>query len=116
MSYCDLEPATFYVVKEVVSRKAHRCCECRGPIRKGELYVNARMGFDGTAETFKQHLVCANACRYARDNMLEDCLPYGGLKDWWYEDGHDAGDKKDPTQAAMRKHFADALRASRRKP
>jgi hypothetical protein len=115
MSYCDLEPATFYVVKEIVSRKEHKCCECSAKIASGELYVNARMGFDGSAETFKQHLRCANACRWARDKILDDCLPFGGLQEWWAEEiAYDRSYRKAGEDwKQMRRLYAAVLRGER---
>lgn len=115
MTYCDLEPARFYVTKEVTARKGHKCCECTAPISEGEKYLNVRMGWDGTAETFKQHIRCAEACEWARDKILDECLPYGGLKEWWGEEvQYDRSYRKaGPDWTEMRRRYAAILRGER---
>lgn len=83
---CDVPE--FCNVVDRKARKQHKCCECRAPIRIGETYVNCTGKWDGKVDTFRQHMHCADACRYIRDHDMNDdggCIPFGGLFDWYGE-------------------------------
>lgn len=84
MFSCDIEP-TFYVTNEQKARKEHPCCECRAPIRKGEVYLECRGKWDGSISTHRQHLLCAEACMLIRDKFEFECIPFGMLKEWVHE-------------------------------
>lgn len=114
MSYCDLEPAEFWVTEQPTAIKIHKCCECSALILPKEKYLRVRVGWDGTAETFKQHMACAELCEYVRDSILDECLPMGGFKEWWLEEGRFGG-KKDE-YAEVRKRYAAIIRRERVRP
>ncbi len=82
----DCEIPDFYSHHEPVARKAHKCCECSAPIEKGEKHFFVSMKYEGTIESFRQHLDCMAACMEARDVQDGECIYYGGLKDWWASD------------------------------
>ena len=82
MSYCDADPPDFYTYSEPLARKAHRCCECRAPILRGEKHLHARGKWYDTIESFRQHLLCCEACELIRDRFfVGNCICFGGLKD-----------------------------------
>jgi hypothetical protein len=83
MSYCDLPE--FYATAETKARQRHRCCECHAWIEVGERYLTIRGKWDGGIDTYRQHLLCARACEFARDHLDEECIPFGGLFEWWGE-------------------------------
>lgn len=111
----ECELPQFWNVTEPVARKQYSCCECSAPILAGEKYVrcSGKWDFD-PPKSFKQHLLCANACRWVRDNILEECLSMGGLQEWWGEDGY-YGDKKRPEFIGIRKMLAGIYRRERAK-
>ena len=81
MSECDI--AEFITTKEVIAKKSHWCCECDSQIQKGEKYLVITGKWDEVMATFKQHLICASACEFIRDNIDGDCIPFGELKLWY---------------------------------
>jgi hypothetical protein len=85
--FCDLDDAPeFYDLTEPVARKEHRCCECDAPILKGEKHVVATGKWHGEISTFRQHLLCADACRFIRDKLQDgECICFGGLREWHVE-------------------------------
>lgn len=81
MGYCDLDDGpSFYHGETIKARKQHKCCECSAPILNGEEYYLGRGVWDGEWSTFKQHMVCKEACTTVRDRDGE-CLPFGGLRE-----------------------------------
>jgi len=56
----DCEPADVYVETKVKARKPHRCCECRGRIKKSETYQRINMVYGGSASTWKTCNDCAH--------------------------------------------------------
>jgi hypothetical protein len=89
MSYCDLEGPTFY--REVVrtARKEHACVECSATILPGEQYYDQAGMWDRSVgvDSFRQHLLCRDACVWIRDVMEGECIPFGGLWEWWENEG-----------------------------
>ncbi len=86
MSYCEMP--IFFSAAWPVARKEHTCCECYGPILKGEKYGSFTGKWhhhaDGKVETYKQHLDCEDACRFIRDYMNGgECIGFGELLDCW---------------------------------
>lgn len=49
--------------------------------------MNCTGKWDGTIVTYCQHVHCADACRYIRDNLNDDegCIGFGTLLDWYGE-------------------------------
>lgn len=112
VSDCDIP--VFYGFTEPVARKDHKCCECRATIFPGEKYVRCNIKMSGESpETFTQHTICAEACEYYRDKIGEECLHFGGLLEWWGEDGH-FNSKKDPVYKEARRLIARVLWRKRR--
>ncbi len=60
--------ATFFNHDLVMAHKDHKCCECRGTIKKGEQYHRNFGIWDGEAETFK---VCLD-CELLRNDIDKD--------------------------------------------
>lgn len=112
MSDCELPQ--YYVCKEPVARKVHHCCECSAPIDTGEKHLRVNACWVGLPGTFRQHLLCAEACEFVRDSGLNDdeCLPYGGLWEYWAETRNEWFPV--PQQEARRKLWRFMLRISRR--
>lgn len=110
MTYCELPP-DFYEVREPVARKSHECCECRAKILPGEKYVRCAGVWDFEFDEFKQHMECANACRFVRDRI--ECIPFGGLKEWWRSDGRHT-ETKNERWRGFRVLYASVLKRERR--
>lgn len=100
MSECEL-PA-FYSHAEPVAKKQHRCCECSAPILKGEKHFKCTGKWDGGLQTFRQHLVCMEACMMIRDEFNDgECIGFGDLVEAFGDRKGDC-DKKHPTMKKMR--------------
>lgn len=74
----------FYSERFPVAKKKHRCCECRDMIEPGEKYLLVGGKWDGILETYKQHLLCREACM-AISNIADDCIPFGSLMEDYRE-------------------------------
>ena len=97
MSDCELPE--FYTHSEPVARKEHRCCECRAPILKGEKHFSSTGKWDGTVISQRQHLDCMAACILIRDKFNDsECIPFGGLKDWFFEMRRDCRDDSEESR------------------
>lgn len=83
----DCEIAQYYLATYRIARKSHECVECSAPIDPGEKYLEVRACWDNRPDVYRQHLLCQQACEYVRDKGLNDdeCIYYGGLKDWYKE-------------------------------
>lgn len=78
--YCEIPE--FYSATWVKGRKEHKCCECGGPIEKGELHGYFVGKWDGELNAHRQHLDCELACRYIRDKIQGgECICFGELFD-----------------------------------
>ena len=77
MCDCDCEQPQVYNQDKPISRKEHRCCECRGTIHPGETYYRHHGIWDRTALTFK---VCVD-CELLRIAMHtpDCCIPFERL-------------------------------------
>lgn len=87
--YCDYEGPEFYDESWHVARKPHMCAECSTVIRPGTKYLKCCGKWDGDFDVFKQHEECLAACLAARSWMNNNCVPFGGLIEWYEEWGHD---------------------------
>lgn len=101
----DCEIPEFYSHYEPVARKAHKCCECAAPIEKGEKHFYVSMKYDGDLLSYRQHFDCMNACMTVRD-IQDECIYYGGLKDWWKSE---VFDRRDGEFDEFRKIYARVL-------
>jgi len=108
MSECVI--ADFFDYTEPVAKKAHRCCECFAPILKGEKHFKGWGRWEFGAATYRQHLLCMEACMLIRDNFNGgDCIAFGALKEefsemrWQYDR---ARDKHKPWWVKLRKLMA----------
>ena len=61
------------------ARKQHKCCECRQPIKVGELYFYSVAKWDGEIDTVKQCLACSELMEKTA-TFLNCCVCYGELK------------------------------------
>lgn len=113
---CD-DPPTFFSYTEPVAQKAHRCCECSAPIRKGEKHFCGRGKWQDSLETYRQHFLCMEACMLIRDEFGGDCIGFGMLKeefdelrcDNWYQQR----DRYKSAWQRLRKMMADIKRRER---
>lgn len=110
----DCEIPQFYQCTEPTANREHKCCEFSAPILPGEKYLRVGMKYEGQCMTEKQHLACAEACEYVRDNINDECLMYGELMEWWNEDGHWAS-KKDEKGRRIRSLMANIILRQHRK-
>jgi hypothetical protein len=109
---CDIPD--FYNWSEPKARKKHRCCECRAPIEKGEKHFAATGKWDSEIQTFRQHLLCMEACMFIRDKLnANECICFGGLWEWCDESKWQC-DKTHPVWRELRKKLADIKRRERR--
>jgi hypothetical protein len=75
----DLPQAEFYNEEIVRARREHKCCECRRPIRKGEVYQRANGKWDGDFASFATCNACLVIWRSVR--QLGACHIFGGLSE-----------------------------------
>ncbi len=109
---CDL-PA-FYSWSEPVARKEHKCCECTAPITKGEKHLVATGKWDRGLSSFRQHLLCAEACMFIRDKLNDgECICFGGLDDFYRGMQWQCGDKTDAVWREFRNKLAAIKRRER---
>jgi hypothetical protein len=114
----DCEVPEFYHCSEPTAAKAHKCCECRVPIDKGEKHLYCRMKFDGSFYHYRQHLLCARACEFIRDEFLDKfedgCVPFGELLSEFREMRSFRNDKTEDRWKELRGMMAEILRRKRR--
>jgi hypothetical protein len=80
VSDCEMPEA--YVGREVVARKPHRCCECRGWILRGERHQVISGIWDGTPARFRTCADCVHIRCSARDaDWYGECIAFGDLRD-----------------------------------
>lgn len=68
----DYEPAQFFVEVSRKAAKGHVCCECQGPIVKGDTYVV-------TTAKWVDSVVRLKTCRVCAAIRKDTCAPYEGL-------------------------------------
>lgn len=87
----DCEIAQYYKWIFRVARKPHECCECTAPIDPGEKYLQVNACWENHPGTYRQHVLCMEACEFVRDAGLNDdeCLYYGGLTEWYRDWVHE---------------------------
>lgn len=80
---CD-EHVEYWSSREIRSRTWKPCCECRGLIAPGDLYVRTSLISDGTAWTENRHVACDQlACEIA--DLGEGCRyesMWSELQEW----------------------------------
>lgn len=75
---CDWDDAELpecHVHEERKAAKEHRCCECRGVIKKGERYHVHSGIWEGRPERFKRCADCESFC------CELGCVPFKGLNE-----------------------------------
>ncbi len=75
--YCDYEPAEFYHKEIRKARKPHKCCECAGPIRVGELYEHVRGKWEGSIGTYDTCERCVDIWQWTQNNVPCLCWSHG---------------------------------------
>ena len=67
------------------SRREHKCCECRQPIKVGEKYHLSKVCWEGEWSEYKTCL----SCDELRDELKYDdeLPPFGYLSEWAHEAG-----------------------------
>lgn len=81
---CEITP-DFFTWSEPVARKEHKCCECSAPIVKGEKHYAGRGKWEGAISVYRQHMLCCEACMWVRDELNDECIPFGSLQEWYGE-------------------------------
>lgn len=112
MSYSDCDLPSFYDVREVKAKKTHHCCECSAPILVGEAYTYCLGKWSGDFQCYKQHNLCANACRWIRDQSDDGCIAFGSLKEWFHEDRR-YSEKNHPKTVEIRNMMAKIFKRER---
>lgn len=74
MSHYADEPYSVYQELKRTAMKDHVCDACELPIRKGEVYFDIRMVFEGTAEQIKRCIRCQQIHEYLR-GLSDDMWP-----------------------------------------
>jgi hypothetical protein len=93
MSECDLPE--FYDYSEPVARKKHVCCECSAPIDNGEKHFHCVGKWNGDFQTYRQHLLCMEACMLIRDKFNDhECIAFGELQEFFEELTRDQYDRE----------------------
>lgn len=85
----DAEPPNVYSETKPTARKNHKCCQCYGWIKSGEVYHLCKGVWPAGPMTFK---VCVD-CKQLMDDInagLEpwnhwEQVPFEGLSDWCHE-------------------------------
>ena len=87
----DYEAPEAYVCDHPKARKDHKCCECRGVIKVGEVYNRHHGIWDGEPDSYK---VCSD-CDFLRVRLgkllkehdpWEEPPPFEGLSDAIFEE------------------------------
>jgi hypothetical protein len=113
----ECEIASFYSVDDRKARKSHRCCECSAPIVAGESYVYCLGKWAGDFQTYKQHTLCADACRHVRDQINDgECIGFGELKSFWSEYKRDCDTKRYDHARTLRSMLAKIFKRERAAP
>lgn len=113
MSNEACEIAEVYSISEPVARKEYRCCECSAKINVGEKHLKVFMAYGSDHESHRQHADCARVCEAIRDNdLVEMCLAWGSLKEWWWEEGKHIDKKREPMKT-IRGLYSKVLKRER---
>lgn len=68
--------------RDFAVRKDHKCIECGDIIKKGERAYRYAAKWDGDFSSGYQHMDCCITCEYIRDELDEECIPFGYLGEW----------------------------------
>lgn len=72
---------TIYDSRLVVARRDHKCCECRQPIKKGEVYERVKGLWDGSWSNFKTCLSCYDVWQRIHHEEIDTCdYGHGSLR------------------------------------
>lgn len=111
MDICEL-PA-FYFTKEITAKKEHICCECKAPILRNEKYLLCKGKWGNSIDLFRQHLLCAEACEFIRDNLNDECVPFGDLFEWFRNESSYKFTKNNPDSKKIRQLMVKIIRRQR---
>lgn len=82
--YCKLPE--FFHESYPRAKKQYHCCECSAPILVGEKYGYYFGKWYGSVSTYRQHILCRDACVWIRDKFQSgECLSFGSLKEEYSE-------------------------------
>lgn len=74
------EVPEFYEETYPRARKVHRCCECHGAIRPGEVYAKCVGKWDGTLDAYEQHRACRDFAAAVNRTWSGECfIAFGDL-------------------------------------
>ncbi len=76
---CDYDPADFYSASRPIARKAHKCDECAGQIKRGERYERVNGKWEGCISTFKTCVWCLAVRDAISQRVPCFCWAHGGL-------------------------------------
>lgn len=80
--YCDSgERADVYSVETRKARKQHRCYECQGSIRAGEVYERVATLYDGSWDTARTCCRCLDVRQYITAHAPCFCWMHGSMLD-----------------------------------
>lgn len=78
--WCD-QPE-FYNETYPRAKKEHRCCECSGVIRVGEVYARSSAKYDGVISTDCQHKDCRDFAAKVNLKFIGGCaIPFGDVRE-----------------------------------
>lgn len=78
MCECGEMPETSRMTRPKAKRN-HKCCECRGTIRAGEVYRSVWGVWDGTPQTYKTCDDCLELEDWCEGDGGELCTTFGNL-------------------------------------
>lgn len=82
--WCEIPE--FYVEAWPKANKVHACCECSALILPGEKHGKFTGKWDGRMRTYRQHIVCCEACVFIRDKFQDgECIGFGELSEYYKE-------------------------------
>jgi hypothetical protein len=121
LSYCEYDAPTFCAESYPAAKREYCCCECNAPILKGERHGKYVGKWDGELSTFRQHILCRDACTWIRDKFQHgECLCFGELKEYWadyylgYGHGKYREKRHDPNVKTLRHMIAEIKWRERR--
>lgn len=82
---CDVICLQSLVREQRKARKEHKCCECGAIVKPGEHYTYSHGVWDGSGQSFKQCLDCAEVSSAAAAFVddPEDGPAFTGLREWF---------------------------------
>lgn len=77
--WCDYDPPEFFAQSQHTARVRHKCSECGGPIRSGELYIKIAGKWDGDMCFFKRCCNCDSLLMHYEAHVPCFCWAYGQM-------------------------------------